>query len=87
MVDQVKNFDELPAALSVWPDLGKALGISRATAYKLIREPGFPAIRVSKKKIIVPKNRLLDYLGKLADAGLDHFMGNDNDGSVINGSF
>jgi len=70
MVEQVKSFDDLPAAISVWPDLGKALGISRATAYNLIKQAGFPALRISKKKIIIPKDRLLKYLSEQAEAGL-----------------
>lgn len=62
MVEQVKDFKELPAALSVWPGLGQALGVSRCTAYKLIKEPGFPCIKVSKRKHIIPKDRLIEYL-------------------------
>ena len=69
-IQQVISFDELPAALSVWPGLGKALGISRATAYKLIKQPGFPALRVSSKKIVIPKDKLVQYLYEKADAGL-----------------
>ena len=70
MAEQVKSFDDLPAAISVWPDLGKALGISRATAYNLIKQPGFPALRISKRKILIPKDRLLKYISEQAEAGL-----------------
>ncbi len=70
MVEQVKSFDDLPAVISVWPGLGKALGISRATAYNLIKQPGFPAMRISDKKIIVPKNQLIEYIEQQANYGL-----------------
>jgi hypothetical protein len=69
-LDQVKSFDELPAALSVWPGLGQALGVSRATAYKMINEPGFPCLRVSQRKLIIPKDRLIKYLETKADQPL-----------------
>jgi predicted DNA-binding transcriptional regulator AlpA len=69
-VQQVNSFDELPAALSVWPGLGQALGISRATAYKLIKEPGFPCLRIAQRKIVIPKDRLIKYIEQKAEAGL-----------------
>jgi hypothetical protein len=72
MVMQIKNIDELPAAVSVWPGLGQALGISRATAFALVKEPGFPAIRVGKKRIIIPKDRLMDWISEKAKQPLDN---------------
>lgn len=71
MVEQVKDFNELPAALSVWPGLGQALGVSRATAYQLIKVPGFPCLRVSPRKIVIPKDRLIKYLEEKAEVGLN----------------
>ena len=70
MVDQVKSFDDLPAALSVWPDLGRVLGCSKTTAYKIIKQKGFPALRVSQKKIVIPKDKLLQYIEQQAEVGL-----------------
>jgi hypothetical protein len=69
-MERVRNFNELPAALSVWPDLGKALGISRATAYQLTKTPGFPCLRVSKRKIVIPKDLLIRHIEQKAEAGL-----------------
>jgi predicted DNA-binding transcriptional regulator AlpA len=68
MIEQVKNFDELPAVISVWPGLGNALGVSRSTAYKIVKQDGFPAIRISPKKIVVPKAQLLQFLGQSFEA-------------------
>ena len=70
MVEQVKDFNDLPACLSVWPGLGQAIGCSRATAYKLIRKPGFPCVRISSRKIVIPKDRLIKYLEEKAEVGL-----------------
>lgn len=70
-VQQVNTFDELPAALSVWPGLGQALGISRATAYQMVKKPGFPALRVSQRKIVIPKDKLLQYIEQQAEVGIN----------------
>jgi len=62
MVKQVKDFDDLPAAITVWPGLGEAFGLSRASCYSLVKQSGFPAVRVGRRKIIVPKDRLIEWL-------------------------
>ena len=36
-----KNYDDLPLTLTA-PEVGEALGISRAAAYELVRSNGFP---------------------------------------------
>ena len=64
MAQQVKDFADLPAAITVWPGLGEAFGLSRASCYSLVKQPGFPAVRVGRRKIIVPKNRLIEWLEK-----------------------
>jgi hypothetical protein len=66
-IQQVTSFDELPAALSIWPDLGRALGISRASAYKLARSKGFPCVKVTERKHIIPKDLFLKYLEEKTD--------------------
>ena len=42
-----KNYDDLPLMLSV-PDLTAALGISRAGAYELVKQEGFPSLHKIK---------------------------------------
>lgn len=37
------------------PEAAQALGISRATAYSLVREGKLPAIRISERRVIIPK--------------------------------
>jgi excisionase family DNA binding protein len=48
-------------------ECGALLGISRATAYQLAHDGRLPAIRISDKRLIVPKvalERLLSEAGK-----------------------
>ena len=47
-------------------EVGEALGISRATAYKLAKTGGIPAIRLGERRLVVPKAA---FLAMLAEAG------------------
>ena len=47
-------------------EAGEALGISRATAYALVREGRLPAIRISDRRLVIPKTALEKML---AEAG------------------
>lgn len=44
------------------PEMAKLLGISRPLAYELAKREGFPAIRVSDRRIIIPVDRLHEWL-------------------------
>jgi excisionase family DNA binding protein len=47
-------------------ECGELLGLSRATAYQLVHDGRIPAIRISDKRLIVPKvalERLLSEAG------------------------
>ena len=48
-------------AISV-EEMGAMLGISRSVAYKLSREKGFPAVRVSANRVIIPVKPLEKWL-------------------------
>ena len=55
-----------PAALDLWPDTGKALGLGRNSTYDAARRGDIPTIRIGRR-ILVPKaalNRLLESAGK-----------------------
>lgn len=43
------------------------LGISRPVAYELSKKEGFPAIRVSERRIIIPVESLKRWLVKQAE--------------------
>ena len=46
-----KSYEDLPLMLSV-PEMGAALGISRAGAYELARSEGFPALRIGTRIVV-----------------------------------
>lgn len=45
-------------------EMAASLGISRPVAYELTRREGFPAIRVSERRIVVPIAALKRWLDK-----------------------
>ena len=45
------------------PEMQKALGISRSTAYTLIKRTDFPSARVGKR-IVIPETDLQEWLSK-----------------------
>ena len=49
-------------------ELAKELGISKPIAYELIKRDGFPSIRVSERRIIIPVEALRAWLN--TNAGL-----------------
>ena len=57
-----KSYEDLPLMLSV-PEMGAALGISRAGAYELARSEGFPALRIGTR-IVIPKDKLHEWVDK-----------------------
>ena len=57
---QYKSFDDLPLMLSV-PDLASVLGISRAGAYELVKEKGFPSLTIGSR-ILIPRDKLIAWI-------------------------
>ena len=49
-------------------EMANELGISRPIAYELIKRDGFPAIRISERRIIIPVEALRNWLNKNAGA-------------------
>ena len=58
--EKYKSFDELPLMLSV-PEVASVLGISRAGAYELVKEKGFPALTIGSR-ILVPRDKLVAWI-------------------------
>ena len=50
--------------------VSKMLGISRTKTYELIHRQGFPAVQISERRIIVPKESLEAWLLKQTEAGV-----------------
>ena len=57
-----KNYEDLPLTLTA-PEVGQVLGISRASAYELVRSKGFPSIRIGTR-ILVPKDKLIAWINE-----------------------
>ena len=63
--DRMKNckynsFEEMPLMLSV-PDVAAVLGISRAGAYELVKEKGFPTLTIGSR-ILIPRDKLVKWI-------------------------
>ena len=56
-----KTREELPMYLTVM-DVADLLGISRASAYELVREQNFPKLKIVTGRSIIPRDRLLEWL-------------------------
>ena len=56
-----KNRDEMPMFLTVM-DVANLLGISRASAYELVREDNVPKLKIVQGRTIIPRDRLLEWL-------------------------
>ncbi len=61
-----KSYDELPLMLSV-PELAALLGISRAGAYELVKEPEFPSLMIGSR-IIIPRDKLIKWIDEKSSA-------------------
>lgn len=57
----MKAFSEEKLVYSV-DEVAKILAISRPVAYELVKKPGFPAVRISPRRIVVPKSELERWL-------------------------
>ena len=56
-----KSKDEMPMFLTVM-DVANLLGISRASAYELVRVDNFPKLKIVQGRTIIPRDRLLEWL-------------------------
>ncbi len=50
-------------------ELADVLGVSKPTAYELTRKSGFPAVRVSARRIVIPVEGLRQWLEAEAASG------------------
>jgi excisionase family DNA binding protein len=65
----MKTSEHEPERLTLTVDeAAKILGISRGTAYVLANNGGIPAIRISARRLIVPRKALEDFLSSAGKA-------------------
>lgn len=55
-----KSYDELPLMLSV-REIAKVLGISKTSAYELVRSKGFPVLKIGSR-MVVPKEKFCEWV-------------------------
>ena len=60
-----KTKEEMPLFLTVM-DVANLLGISRASAYELVRQENFPKLKIVQGRTIIPRDRLLEWLDEQA---------------------
>lgn len=60
-----KKYEDLPIALTV-DEVAEVMGICRKTAYRLVKEKNL-AVRIGKKRLIIPRDRLISWLNGKAD--------------------
>lgn len=60
-MNELNNLDSLPLVMTV-ADVSKALGISRVNAYTLVKSKGFPAARVTDRRIVVFRKKFWEWL-------------------------
>ena len=65
--EKYKTFDDLPLMLSV-PELASVLGISRAGAYELVKEKGFPSLTIGSR-ILIPRDKLISWIDAKSSRG------------------
>lgn len=51
-------------------ELASVLGVSKPVAYELTKKNGFPAVRVSERRIIIPVEGLCRWLEVEAQSGI-----------------
>ncbi len=66
MDQQSRSIADFPLGLKV-DHVMESLNISRATAYKLVKQPGFPSLLVGKR-IVIPKDKFLKWVDDQAEA-------------------
>lgn len=48
-------------------EMARELGISRPVAYELVKKDGFPAVRISERRIVIPTDKLRTWLNSQAE--------------------
>ena len=63
----IKNYDELPMFINA-DLLAELFGVSRASAYELMREKNFPSFRIGKR-ILVSRENLIAWVESRSEKG------------------
>ncbi len=66
-VSQFKTYTDLPLFLNA-ETVAKTLGVAPSSAYELIHEPDFPALKVGSR-MIVPKEKFIQWVEQHTQGG------------------
>ena len=66
-VSQFKTYPDLPLFLNA-ETVAKTLGVAPSSAYELIHEPDFPALKVGSR-MIVPKEKFIQWVEQHTQGG------------------
>ena len=64
---QFKDYSELPLFLNA-ETVSKVLGISLASSYELLHEPGFPVLKIGNR-MVVPKENFIQWVEENTTGG------------------
>lgn len=56
-----KRYDDLPLIMSV-QEVAEVLGISKSGAYVLMKEKGFPKLKIGAR-VVVPRDKFIEWIG------------------------
>ena len=65
---EYKSYDDLPLFLNA-DTVGKVLGVSPASTYELMHEPGFPVLRIGNR-MVVPKEQFIQWVNEHTGGGV-----------------
>ena len=64
-----KSYEDLPLFLNA-ELVAKVLGVSPASSYELMHEPGFPTLRIGNR-MVVPKEKFIQWVAEHTKGGDD----------------
>ena len=64
---EYRSYDDLPLFLNA-ETVAKVLGVSPASGYELMHEPGFPVLRIGNR-MVVPKEQFIQWVKEHTGGG------------------
>lgn len=64
-IEKICLKEDLPLILDAGY-VAQMLGVSRSSAYGIMKSEGFPSIKINAKRIVVPRDRFLAWIDELA---------------------
>lgn len=63
-----KSYDDLPLFLNA-EMVAEVLGVAPSSAYELMHEPGFPTLRVGSNRMVVPREKFINWVEENTKGG------------------